>query len=76
MRKVRDWTLWRGLPPPKRKKTAHRVGAEDVGALVTLGSFAHTVEKTKQDDRDTPRPTGTLSGMCGLKEGAAGAVGE
>jgi hypothetical protein len=23
MRKMRDWTLWRGLPPPKGKKRLH-----------------------------------------------------
>jgi hypothetical protein len=33
MPKIRNWTLWRGRPPPKRKKkTADRTGAGNVEA--------------------------------------------
>jgi hypothetical protein len=53
-----DWILWKGCPLPKQKKSAHRVGARDVGAPATLGSFAHTVQK--KDDNCKPGPTGTL----------------
>jgi hypothetical protein len=42
------------------KETAHRVGAGNVGALATLGSFPHRSEK--QDDGDKPGLTGTLPG--------------
>jgi hypothetical protein len=31
-RKIKDWTLWSGRPPPKRKITAGRAGAGNVEA--------------------------------------------
>jgi hypothetical protein len=53
-------TLWRGRPPMKRKKmyAARRVGAGDVRAPATLGSFARP--DRKQDDGNKRGPTGTL----------------
>jgi hypothetical protein len=41
--KINVWTLWKGRPLSKMKEeTVHRVGARDVGALTTLGTFALT----------------------------------
>jgi hypothetical protein len=46
--KMKDKALWRGQPPPKRKKeTAHRLTAGDVGAATTLRNFVPTDRKSK-----------------------------
>jgi hypothetical protein len=55
--KMNDGTLWRGRPPPKRKKTAHIVRGGDVGAPATLGSFAPT--DRQKDYGSKYGPTGT-----------------
>jgi hypothetical protein len=37
--KIRNWTLWRGRPPPKRKKykqTAHRGGVGNVEVIIRV----------------------------------------
>lgn len=41
LQKMRDWTLWRGQPPPQQKKRWNRVGTI-VGALTTLKTFGCT----------------------------------
>jgi hypothetical protein len=44
--KMTDWTLWKAWPPPKTKEeTAHRVGAINVGALTTVGTFGRTNQR-------------------------------
>jgi hypothetical protein len=36
MQKMKNWTLWRGLPPPKRKKKLQiQVEQDNVGAPAT-----------------------------------------
>jgi hypothetical protein len=53
--KMRNWTLWRGRPPPKWKEkltssiSVRRAGK--VGALVTLDSFSPPLEKRESKTR-------------------------
>jgi hypothetical protein len=67
-------------PTKTEEDTFSSLRARDVGATATLGSFLCTVRKA--DDGGTVGPARTLSaypettGTNGLKEGAAGAVGE
>jgi hypothetical protein len=44
-RKIRKWMLWRGRPPPKRKKNLQirSKSRANVGAPATPGVTAHTV---------------------------------
>jgi hypothetical protein len=88
LQRRKHWTLWRGRPPPKRKKKQHQ-GKKSLiwGAPATLGVIP-TTEKVRVserksktlDDCDTPGSTGNLaanrSGRAGLKGGADIAVGE
>jgi hypothetical protein len=51
---MKDWTLWRGRPPPKRGgKTSHREGASNVEALVptTTERIDMTLSGVARDER-------------------------
>jgi hypothetical protein len=42
IKKMNDWTLWRGWPPAKCKMKSLTTSAMDVGALSALRTFALT----------------------------------
>jgi hypothetical protein len=69
LRQGRNWTLWRGRPPLKRKKE-HGAGAGDVEAP------AATTTNGIRDNKTGLRLTMELLGTSALKEGADVAVGE
>jgi hypothetical protein len=45
-RKIKEWTLWRGRPPPKRKKPTSAVGVRRAG---TVGAPATVREEEKEN---------------------------
>jgi hypothetical protein len=66
---VRIWktsvkTLCRSWPPPKRKKTSHSLRAKDVGAQVTVRSYAHSNRKR----RNGSMPVGHLGRIALRRE--------
>jgi hypothetical protein len=70
LRTVKDWTLWRGRPPPKRKQ-------RQCGTPATLDSFSPPLERKRTEEFDvwTPGMTGTFLGKpseraAALKDGA------
>jgi hypothetical protein len=54
LRRMMDWTLWRGRPPPKRKKKLHTAGACNVRieAPATRDSFAPFVGKRERERKN------------------------